>query len=75
MLKTNVWGGKKCKDTTLTYIPKIHTVQTEKNGIKNSKNFIKSSFYKEDKFSWGNANTKLMFTKIATYKLNQLRPR
>ena len=26
LLKTNVWRGKKFKDTTLTYIPKIHTV-------------------------------------------------
>ena len=26
VLKTNLWGGKKLKDTTLTYIPKIHTV-------------------------------------------------
>ena len=27
MLKTNVWRGKKLKDTILTYIPKIHTVK------------------------------------------------
>ena len=27
VLKTSVWRGKKLKDTTLTYIPKIHTVR------------------------------------------------
>ena len=40
VLKTSVWRGKKLKDTTLTYIPKIHTVNktitnqkvTKKNG-------------------------------------------
>ena len=30
VLKTNVWGGKKLKDTTLTYIPKIHTVRSRR---------------------------------------------
>ena len=32
LLKTNVWQGKKLKDTTLTYIPKIHTVLIVYNG-------------------------------------------